>query len=43
MVGNELNETFPDITPTTCEEFVEKWWSGVELGEPSWADDASFM
>lgn len=43
MVGNELNKAFPGIKPTTCEEFIEKWWSGVELGEPSWVEDKSFM
>ena len=43
MVGDELNRQFPDIKPLTCEEFIEKWWSGVKLGEPSWEVDASFM
>ena len=43
MIGDELNKEFPDITPMTCEEFVEKWWSGVELGESSWGEDKSFM
>lgn len=43
MVGEELNQEFPDVRPVTCEEFIEKWWSGVELGEASWAEDISFM
>lgn len=43
MVGDELNREFPNIKPTTCEEFVKKWWDGVQLGEPSWGDDVSFM
>ena len=36
MVGRELNERFPEVKPITAEQFVEKWWRGVELGEPSW-------
>jgi len=43
LVPDDLNEAFPDVQPTTCEEFVEKWWSGVELGEASWGEDQSFM
>lgn len=43
MVGDELNAAFPDVKTIKCEEFAEKWWSGVELGEPSWGDDAAFM
>ena len=43
MVGDELNRKFADINPVTCEEFIQKWWSGVELGEPSWGEDVSFM
>jgi hypothetical protein len=43
MVGDELNQAFPDIWPITCKEFAEKWWSGVKLGEPSWTEDVSFM
>ena len=43
MVGDELNRALPDFKPVTCEEFVEKWWSGVKLGEASWSEDASFM
>ncbi|KAK5164560.1 uncharacterized protein LTR77_009766 [Saxophila tyrrhenica] len=43
MVGDELNQAFPDLKPISCEEFVEKWWGGVELGGPSWEEDAAFM
>ncbi|KAK3717011.1 hypothetical protein LTR37_006066 [Vermiconidia calcicola] len=43
MVGDELNKEFPDIKPITCEEFIEKWWSGVKLDAPSWEEDVSFM
>lgn len=43
VVGDELNREFPDVRPVTCEEFIEKWWGGVELGEASWGEDKSFM
>ncbi|KAK4556712.1 hypothetical protein LTR86_006283 [Recurvomyces mirabilis] len=43
MVPDSLNQEFSDLEPTTCEEFVEKWWRGVEVGEPSWGEDKSFM
>ncbi|KAK5684967.1 hypothetical protein LTS10_003042 [Elasticomyces elasticus] len=43
VVPDTLNKVLPDIHPTTCEEFVEKWWSGVEVGEASWGEDQSFM
>lgn len=42
MVGDDLNRAFPDTKPTTCEEFIEKWWGGVELGEPAWEEMKSF-
>jgi hypothetical protein len=25
-----LNEKFPQITPTTINEFIQQWWSGKE-------------
>jgi hypothetical protein len=43
VVGNELNEAFPDVKPTSVEEFSRKWWGGVQLGESRWEDDRSFM
>ena len=43
MVGDDLNKAFPDVKPITCEQFAEKWWSGVKLGEPKWTEDVSFM
>lgn len=43
VVGDDLNRAFSDIRPMTAEEFVEKWWSNVEVGEPSWGEDQSFM
>ncbi|KAK4969835.1 hypothetical protein LTR66_011656, partial [Elasticomyces elasticus] len=38
-----LNRECPHVKPVTVEEFVERWWSGVELGEPSWDGDQYFM
>lgn len=43
VVGDELNRAFPEVKPVTIEEFVEKWWEGVELGEVQWEEDKSFM
>ena len=43
VVGAELNKAFPEIKPVGVEEFVKKWWKGVELGEPRWDEDRSFM
>jgi hypothetical protein len=43
MVPDTLNQAFPDFKPVTCEQFVEKWWRGVEVGSPSWGEDQSFM
>lgn len=42
MVDDDLNRAFPDVKPMTCEEFVEKWWGGVQLGEPAWEEMKSF-
>jgi hypothetical protein len=43
MVPDDLNKAFPEVKPVTCEQFIEKWWSGVELPGASWGEDASFM
>jgi hypothetical protein len=43
MVGDDLNQKFPDIKPITCEEFIQKWWGGVELPAATWGEDVSFM
>lgn len=43
MVGDDLNRAFPRIKPIKCDEFIEKWWSGVELEEAKWEDDKCFM
>ena len=43
VVGDELNRAFPDIKPVGVEEFVKKWWEGVQLGEARWEEDQSFM
>lgn len=37
-----LNSKFPDIHPITVREFAKKWWSGVDLPEPSWDEDKIF-
>lgn len=42
MVEPDLNKAFPHIKPVTMEEYVDRWWSGVELGKPSWTEDVSF-
>ncbi|KAM0713992.1 hypothetical protein Q7P37_010956 [Cladosporium fusiforme] len=36
---NEALRRFPDIRPLGVEEFVKKWWEGVQLGEPKWTED----
>ena len=34
-----LNKVVPDVKPWTVEEFLERYWSGVELGEAAWVED----
>ncbi|KAG9952750.1 hypothetical protein KCU85_g1963, partial [Aureobasidium melanogenum] len=36
LVNDDLNKAFPTIKPTSLEEFVLKWWDGVELEEANW-------
>lgn len=43
IVGSELNDAFPSIKPTSVEGFVARWWSDIELPEPKWEEDVSFM
>ncbi|KAM0710900.1 hypothetical protein Q7P35_001638 [Cladosporium inversicolor] len=43
IVGDELNRAFPEIKPTDVKTFARKWWDGVELDEPRWEQDQSFM
>jgi hypothetical protein len=43
MVPDDLNKAFPEIVPTTVDHFMERWWNGMEMDEPAWADDSSFM
>ena len=43
VVGDELNQAFPEIKPTDVRTFARKWWDGVQLGEPKWEEDQSFM
>lgn len=42
MFGDDLNRSFPEVKPTTVDEFIEKWWNGVGLGEPFWVEDKVF-
>lgn len=42
MVSDELNHASPDVKPITTEEFVEKWWSGVDLPAPAWTENKAF-
>ncbi|GIZ37041.1 hypothetical protein CKM354_000050400 [Cercospora kikuchii] len=42
LAGNELNRAYPQVKPVSVNEFIERWWAGVELGEPSWAQDQAF-
>ena len=34
-----LNELAPEVKPWTLEEFLERYWSDVELGEAAWGKD----
>ena len=34
-----LNKLAPEVRPWTVEEFLEKYWSGVKLGEATWGKD----
>lgn len=43
IVGDELNQAFPEIEPMSVKGFARKWWDGVELREPKWEEDQSFM
>ncbi|CAD0108151.1 unnamed protein product [Aureobasidium uvarum] len=36
LVGDELNKAFPNFELTGVEEYMSKWWEGVELEEASW-------
>lgn len=35
-----LNKLAPDVKPWTVDQFVDKYWGGVELEEAAWAKDA---
>ncbi|KAF1809512.1 NAD(P)-binding protein [Eremomyces bilateralis CBS 781.70] len=37
-----LNRLVDSVSPVSIEEFLEKWWSGVELGEAKWGEDKIF-
>ena len=36
LVEPTLNKLAPDVKPWTFEEYLEKHWSGVRLGEAAW-------
>lgn len=38
-----LNKLAPKVRPWTVEEFLEKCWSGVELGDAAWGKDTIIM
>lgn len=33
-----LNGLCPEVRPWRLEDWLEKWWGGVELGEPAWVE-----
>jgi hypothetical protein len=43
VVGDELNQAFPEIESMDVKIFARKWWEGVQLDEPRWEEDQSFM
>lgn len=38
-----LNKLAPDVKPWTVEEYLERYWSGAELGEAAWAKGNNLM
>lgn len=42
VVEPTLNRLVPSVNPVSIDEFLEKWWSGVELGEAQWEKDTIF-
>ncbi|CAK1361237.1 hypothetical protein CB0940_03370 [Cercospora beticola] len=42
LVGDEMNMAYPLVKPVSVDEFIEKWWAGVELDAPSWEVDQAF-
>lgn len=38
-----LNKLAPEIKPWTVEQYLERYWSGVELGEAAWAKGSIMM
>lgn len=43
LVEPTLNKLAPEVRPWTVEEFLEKYWSGVKLGEAAWGKDTIIM
>lgn len=42
VVPDTLNKKLPTIQPVSVREFVEKWWTGVELPKSTWGEDKIF-
>lgn len=42
MVGDDLNRAFPHVETMSVDDFIDKWWVGVKLDEPSWIENKSF-
>ncbi|CAD0095813.1 unnamed protein product [Aureobasidium vineae] len=36
LVGDDLNKAFPNIEPMSVEDYMRRWWEGVQLEEPNW-------
>ena len=43
VVGDQLNQAFPDVVPVDVKTFARKWWDDVRVDEPRWKEDQSFM
>ena len=39
QVEPTLNKLAPEVKPWTVEEFLDRYWGGVELGESAWGKD----
>ena len=43
VVESTLNKKAPHIKPWIVEEYLERYWSGVELGEAAWEEGNIIM
>lgn len=34
-----LNGLLPNVKPETVEQYLRKYWEGVQLPEPAWGED----